>query len=338
VHQSFTLLDDRGQPQRFRLADWYKSDAADDPTKRLAIEQADSAVRRRLHRSIWVIGFLGGIAVPVLFFTFGAGSFAFTFTVMLGGMIGLHFLWPRIISGHLKRRPDGVTAPMLAQSLCPCCTYDLSQSAPEEDDCVVCNECGAAWKSTRRTNRDGVHPQPFSLTNRPGTDYLSIGGLVRGLRVVSGKDDTGRSVKFLVRRPMERSDSASRPELAVIQREVMERYRILRKIPIFLLAAMTYSFWQNSIIFAPGASPFDLLWGVFITVAFSYMFLWPGIAIWRGDVGVLARDARRIMLGADLCPACSADLDPAADDEGLITCRDCGCRWRCTDGERPSGA
>jgi len=53
------------------------------------------------------------------------------------------------------------------------------------------------------------------------------------------------------------------------------------------------------------------------------------VTVWRSDLAVPARHARREMLGRGLCPACIADLDgDRIDDDGLTTCTDCAARWR----------
>ncbi len=40
-------------------------------------------------------------------------------------------------------------APLLANGLCASCLYSLTADTEESDGCIVCSECGAAWKRTR---------------------------------------------------------------------------------------------------------------------------------------------------------------------------------------------
>jgi hypothetical protein len=48
--------------------------------------------------------------------------------------------------GSRERRVRDRCEAMLQQSRCGACGYDLAKLVPAEDGCVVCAECGAAWK------------------------------------------------------------------------------------------------------------------------------------------------------------------------------------------------
>jgi hypothetical protein len=50
-----------------------------------------------------------------------------------------------VLTGELGREPRGVIRSLTREGLCASCTADLSEADIEEDGCVVCLECGAAW-------------------------------------------------------------------------------------------------------------------------------------------------------------------------------------------------
>jgi ferredoxin-like protein FixX len=53
----------------------------------------------------------------------------------------------RMPSDELKREPG--RAKLLARGVCPSCLYRLSGLRTEADGCLVCPECGAAWRRDR---------------------------------------------------------------------------------------------------------------------------------------------------------------------------------------------
>ncbi|MEO1130222.1 MAG: hypothetical protein AAFX05_11025 [Planctomycetota bacterium] len=331
IKEPIDIRDDRGISHSFRMMDWLESEAGSDPTKRFAIDQAADVAIHGIYRAIWTYGALSVPLLLVLTIVLGFGIQATMLTLLIGSIgvgLGIRLAAPAVVTRRLRRDPTRVTTPMLAQSMCPCCAYDLSTSAPESDGCVACGECGAAWRADRRLNRGGVHTGHVETSWNKFRGFLTLKGMQHGLRILRAKDDAGRSIKLLARRPSERP-VRSRHGLDT-EAHIMRGGRWVRVVALCFFLYLAGAQWMTSGVFASGSTAVDRLLALFSTVFFSYMLLWIGVACFRGDSGVSARTARRLMLGAALCPACSADLDPAAaDDEGLTTCPDCGCRWRC---------
>lgn len=48
--------------------------------------------------------------------------------------------------------PNDVSRAMLKAERCPCCVYMLSGVPTQPDGCIVCPECGGAWKTPRVTS------------------------------------------------------------------------------------------------------------------------------------------------------------------------------------------
>ena len=100
---------------------------------------------------VWVMYVAGGVAVaqmwPVLLLAGDDPSrswMAPTSIVVLALGVGLIAV-PGLLYGD-RLRLEAYVGNMLGSSLCPVCEYDLQGSAVEDDRCVVCAECGAAWR------------------------------------------------------------------------------------------------------------------------------------------------------------------------------------------------
>jgi hypothetical protein len=73
--------------------------------------------------------------------------------------------WIDVLIGRLavRSQADRLIAWSLNRSLCPGCGYSLErlEVIAEEDECIVCPECGAAWKAGRIGSPDPTRPEPF---------------------------------------------------------------------------------------------------------------------------------------------------------------------------------
>jgi hypothetical protein len=87
-----------------------------------------------------------------------------TATIIVGGTVGVVFLGLALVWFILpwaglvllaeyqylgpKRVANEAIKNCLQERRCPACLYSLSDLIPESDGCVVCPECGAAWRLT----------------------------------------------------------------------------------------------------------------------------------------------------------------------------------------------
>lgn len=61
--------------------------------------------------------------------------------IVLGCLLAVACLnWARERTEEIKRGA-------IRAGRCPACGYGLDELLPEQDDCVVCPECGAAWRA-----------------------------------------------------------------------------------------------------------------------------------------------------------------------------------------------
>ena len=91
---------------------------------------------------------------PVLGSALLAGVQSVIMAVVAFGPIVLYARWQR---GKLF---DFAVRTGVRRRLCPGCVYDLSATPPEPEGCVVCPECGAAWKTPedRDAPQDAYRP------------------------------------------------------------------------------------------------------------------------------------------------------------------------------------
>jgi hypothetical protein len=81
---------------------------------------------------------VGPVLVAALLPMSGATATIVILLVSLGAVVIMALLETQV---HF----DGVAAGRLAAGRCPKCLYNLTDLPPEEDECTVCPECGAAW-------------------------------------------------------------------------------------------------------------------------------------------------------------------------------------------------
>jgi hypothetical protein len=64
-------------------------------------------------------------------------------------------LWVLVLGVNILRTDsrldytERVVAPCLKWGVCASCGYSLRDALEQDDGCVVCSECGAAWKRAK---------------------------------------------------------------------------------------------------------------------------------------------------------------------------------------------
>lgn len=146
--QTLRLRDDRGVPRPIRsphLRLEWKADEGAVTWYRLAQVRRDSeSVVTRLVG--W--GVLAAACVLLLYAGVGAlrsgdSGKALLMFAFVPPVIGLGLIWRSQMRAALHRLEARRAA---LPPVCPSCRYDLAGLSPEGDGCVVCPECGAAWK------------------------------------------------------------------------------------------------------------------------------------------------------------------------------------------------
>ena len=86
----------------------------------------------------------------VIQFSAVKSSTVVTINLILDGGLLILMVFPAIVMFMTRSKQSGWICYWLSQSQCPQCLADMHGQAVEEDDCVVCGECGAAWKLSDR--------------------------------------------------------------------------------------------------------------------------------------------------------------------------------------------
>ena len=138
-------------PVTITVSGKFKSDTQEDKLKRVrGCAKVKSPRVQRIRMSIYMAflglfaammsyGLLGGPGAPV----FSPLEFALLVLVMcsLGWQLG-----PVLTRRSRIRYARRITTAMMQEGLCLACAYDLCGLKVDTDGCVVCPECGAAWR------------------------------------------------------------------------------------------------------------------------------------------------------------------------------------------------
>ncbi len=248
------------------------------------------------------------------------------FPLMIGVAAGLHFYYRRGAAGNAA-----VTA--VAEGICGACTYSLQGIEPAADGCVVCPECGAAWKRERivrphwSAESAGVlasqtyRPpwwKAFFLAAPPSREQLAPDDRGTFVRVLDAKLhllDPKRRKEIdpaklrLLRRSLFATGLGLRIGLAVIP--------LLIAIGTFLTAAADFS----------QGEPDHIIGWVMLVLGFVFLLVTFAAVVSRSFRG--PRAVIPVFKHHDMCPCCAESLALAGrDSAGLLVCAECRAAWR----------
>ncbi len=143
-----SITDDRGCRRAVMWVDDLTPSAESDARREAVIEDMRGVAETRLLDRV-SLAYAGMVAVHfVIFICVMAIGVAINLSTSVGiwiafGVTMVSFCLCNWGRGHDGLRRAKVIA--LESGMCPCCVYPFG-SASEPDGCVVCTECGAAWK------------------------------------------------------------------------------------------------------------------------------------------------------------------------------------------------
>lgn len=222
----------------------------------------------------------------------------------------------RMPSDELKREPG--RAKLLARGVCPSCLYRLSGLRTEADGCLVCPECGAAWR------RDRVREFLPPAAEQP--DALPMQTPARG-----HSGDTTRDSRL---NPVLCATPTLRAERAIASSEVATRLdRIIPRLTATGRRRRVILTVVFLLFMAPALLTVVLLnrWSyssIFIALLGSLGLIGVARAILGGSVGRPPAFIIKTLLAESLCPSCVLPLEgrqPQAD--GCTVCS-CGAAWK----------
>jgi|GEM_PF-699040 len=249
--------------------------------------------------------------------------------VVVASVVGFRIWARRAAAGNLAR-----TA--VAEGVCGACAYSLQDLATEADGCLVCPECGAAWRAERitRPHWEGANA---GVTYQPGWLKRSVFN-IPSPRDMLAPDDRGRFVpvmdSYLKLLPPARREEWGRAR----RRALVSRLRAVGWVPRALLAVVSTlpcwlvggALWVGSgfSIAGPparGVTP-ELLWLAGVMAAVACLI---GLAVyWSNRFGPPLKLVP-VFRAAGVCASCGQDLGGVAvASDGCRACPDCGAAWR----------
>ena len=328
-----TIEDDRGERHVVDRRGWRSADSWRDPRTHFVVEEAIQRTKvgkapgaRVLSILCVLIGGTLGVALPVYRW---ASPSAIPLWFAVAGVLACcaaYALYRLRMPGVLHRNAEF----MLRNALCPSCAYDLAAAKRDaNEECLVCPECGGAWRTTR-----------IGLVQRePGATWITPPSRLDWMRHDSdwGRrsilDDRRQAAPLLSRLPRQMlsviDDEATRSRLLEAGRTLRRKGWVIRVPAAIAWIAVSVPLLVGALVFFRPALGFAGLVLPFMMLGFGVMFAVNGIQALRGSMGISGRAAKRALLGAALCPSCSDDLwavEPEPD--GCRVCPTCGAAWR----------
>jgi len=278
--------------------------------------------RSSTHAASWI----GGAATVLFILTTGGqpwlvrmlGSYAYFFPpVIIAVFLALNW---RARSRLYLAHP----ASLVAQGFCGQCGYSLRDLLPAEDHCIVCPECGAAWRkerltwawwsSPREVSRPTPRSRPFRLVFYP--------------RESETPDAAGRLVPAItpsmVQDCAESSSGNDGTRWRIIWSELRPIGRLGRAVTSIAAGATAIVL---SVSGALGLWPAMTMASIVLGALLSAVGVAFAIAVWRGDLYIVREDVVRVLAKHELCPSCGQQLTRVVNDEHVVGCSHCGSTW-----------
>lgn len=338
--------DDRGQPVALlSFADLKRVER--DPNQRRAAlaRRLRDAVRAESRRStplraVVMVTLISVVWAVVVAMAPSFRSVPIFWIVVVASVVGFRFWARRAAAGNLAR-----TA--VAEGVCGACAYSLQDLATEADGCLVCPECGAAWRAERitRPHWEGANA---GVTYQPGWLRRTVFN-IPSPRDLLAPDDRGRFVPVMdsylkLLPPARRAEWGRARRRALVGRlRAVGRIRrlmlaVVSTLPCWLVGGALLVASGFSVAGPParGLSP-ELLW---VGVVMGAVACLIGLAVfWSNRFGPPLKLVP-VFRAAGVCASCGQDLaGVAAASDGCRACPECGAAWRLEGGEPgPSGA
>jgi hypothetical protein len=356
--KSGTVQDARGESRPvISVNDLFHDPRMGDPAFAAVIERGLrlklAGMRVGLGFGIAVAASLTLMLLPVLL----RGRLGFTIPPYVGGafpgIVAVVFTQWNLRRTEKRRAPE-LARILLADALCPCCSYGLADLPSEHDGCVVCPECGGAWQADRIVRKPHYKENPQDMPRARGFAVLWRDGIGTGaLRL---KDDAGTEYPLAsprLRREIAAARGDRKSRLVAAAKRNRRCGRVVRwgiaALYVGIACAMVYFGYSLAARIAsmnvvpPASIKLVAFFVGAVLLAFAACFL-------RGSAGVNAGHVRREMLLKGLCPSCAADLPvesrttegpvppapalvtaehptPASSSQESASCPECQARW-----------
>jgi predicted RNA-binding Zn-ribbon protein involved in translation (DUF1610 family) len=211
--------------------------------------------------------------------------------------------------------------------VCAACGYNLYALASEPDGCIVCPECGAAWRADRIRRAE---PTPADTGPPAGRMVRRTGAMVlRGFSRTMSVDDGGCPVLLVSPRLATEVRRAGTAEH--LQRLLQARRRLAGGFGRWFrwgvagILLVLFAFPPVFILFV--LPPIGPATGAVVPMSLFALLLPVGVLLGNFGYGG-ARRIRRILLDESVCPACGAEIARGDTPDEVTTCVDCGAAWK----------
>lgn len=251
------------------------------------------------------------------------------------GWIGIMVAVPTALRWYLRDAGPAqwsrqLASSCIAEAICPSCAYPLDGIPPNDDGCLTCPECNAAWLAARIVAPAGNPDRP-SLPEPTSTLRCIAQWIPIPARRLD-QDDSGRIVPLIDARlrDLPATSNISPSDRARIARNILEQHRTRRLLGALAISACILALWV-ALVAAQTVNPDVISRSASIVVIFGVPLtlaaVWAMLAIIFGTLLIPRRAVISTMLAAGCCPACGATLTSATRATDLATCPRCAARW-----------
>lgn len=228
-----------------------------------------------------------------------------------------------------RRVPGAIAGTAVAEGYCGACGYDLQAAVAAEDGCLVCPECGAAWRAERVTVPHWENGAARTIQRRRNW-VVTLFGLVQPRSKRVTPDDRGRFTPVVDTRlwvmPIERREQMEAKERRALVRELRGVGGLMRWLMALAAALVVMA---SGLLIADSMRGPKGLEALLVMAGAVALGAVVGAGILTTDSYVSARRVAEVMREHGRCATCARtliDLTPAADR--CVACPDCGASWR----------
>ncbi len=210
-------------------------------------------------------------------------------------------------------REKAVADVLVALHRCGACGYALRKDGAENDGCIVCSECGAAWHARRLKAIAADAPAVFVEVERT----------LRSHEQSNRREHDDRSSLLAIATHRGRTDG--KPAASMAGAAVAEHLgRSLRR------SRMRWSLWFSGVglvliafgviawKFRPDVGPW--MTGVGLVLCLIAVCVWGTSNEWKAR--------KKFFLSYRICAACLAELNSPSTYDGCVVCTTCRAAWK----------
>ena len=249
---------------------------------------------------------------------------------LLGTMVGVPaaFSYFSRETGERKYRRE-MGASYVAEGVCGSCAYPLEGLVHEDDGCVVCPECGAAWRESRIVAPLWDPARPELPRDLPTWKRFVLYVPRAGIRTMA--DARGRLVPVVDPCLVAWGARPDAPRLGALRR-ALRRVGLTWRIVIVGAAMIPLSAAVSlvAILVAgeDGGGLIEVVLGLLLIGVTGVMIIEP----LRGDMFRPSKRVAGLALRFARCPTCGDEMtNGRAIEHGMTVCTGCGATWTAPD-------